>query len=220
MTTTSSGPPSSADTLPFGRPLRAFLHQAHERDDSGAALVEFALILPVFALMLFAMIQFGLVFAGWSQLRNSVQTAARSVAMGDPVPDNAGCADLLPPTNNGAVSSYTERLICQVEGTIGTPVGTAGTPEVALYLPGDGTVKVCVQIPAQTFTGFFPNITLSADSQLYLEAGQNGQGGTGGQDAQQVTGGTGGQGAQQDGPQLHDYNPYAPPLPGCGPQTS
>ena len=214
MTTTSSSRPSSADGHPFGHPLHAALHWARYKDDSGAALVEFALILPVFALMLFAMIQFGLAFAGWSQLRNSVQTAARSVAMGDPAPDNEGCADILPPTSNGAVNSYTKRVICQIEGTIGTPIGTAGTPEVALYLPGDGTVKVCVQMPAQTFTGFFANITLSAVSQLYLEAGQQGQGGQGGQE---------GQGGQQNGlggPQLHDYNPYTPPLPGCGPQTS
>ena len=41
------------------------------RDESGATLVEFALILPVFAVMLFGMIQFGLAFTGWDQLRNA-----------------------------------------------------------------------------------------------------------------------------------------------------
>ena len=44
------------------------------RVEAGASLVEFAIILPVFALMLFGMIQFGLAFAGWDQLRNAVQT--------------------------------------------------------------------------------------------------------------------------------------------------
>ena len=33
---------------------------------AGASLVEFAIILPIFALMLFGMIQFGLGFAGWT----------------------------------------------------------------------------------------------------------------------------------------------------------
>ena len=46
-------------------------------DETGSVLVEFALILPIFAAMLFGMIQFGLVFAGWSSFRNSVETSAR-----------------------------------------------------------------------------------------------------------------------------------------------
>jgi len=48
----------------------------------GAALVEFALVLPVFALMLFGMVQLGIVFAGWAQLRNAVQTGAREASLG------------------------------------------------------------------------------------------------------------------------------------------
>ncbi len=42
--------------------------------DEGSVLVEFALVFPIFALMLFGMIQFGFVFNGWTSLRNSVQT--------------------------------------------------------------------------------------------------------------------------------------------------
>jgi len=52
------------------------------RADAGAALVEFALVLPVFALMVFGMAQLGITFAGWSQLRNVVQTAARAASVG------------------------------------------------------------------------------------------------------------------------------------------
>ncbi len=51
-------------------------HRPRRREEAGASLVEFAIILPVFALMLFGMIQFGLAFAGWDQLRNAVQTGA------------------------------------------------------------------------------------------------------------------------------------------------
>jgi len=52
------------------------------RADAGTALVEFALVLPVFALMVFGMVQLGITFAGWSQLRNVVQTAARAASVG------------------------------------------------------------------------------------------------------------------------------------------
>ena len=51
--------------------------------DGGAALVEFALVLPIFALMLFGMIELGLAFAGWSSLRNAVQTGARLASVDD-----------------------------------------------------------------------------------------------------------------------------------------
>jgi len=59
-------------------PSRRGTRQAQQ----GAALVEFALVLPVFSLMLFAMVQLGIVYAGWAQLRNSVQTAARLTSLG------------------------------------------------------------------------------------------------------------------------------------------
>ena len=58
------------------------------REEEGATLVEFAIILPVFALMLFGMIQFGLAFAGWDELRNAVQTSARLAANSDVIPSN------------------------------------------------------------------------------------------------------------------------------------
>ncbi len=88
------------------------------RDEAGATLVEFALILPVFAVMLFGMIQFGLAFTGWDQLRNAVQNSARSVASGGAVCSGAlSVADC-----ESAIST-----------NIGTSVGTNGLPTVALY---------------------------------------------------------------------------------------
>ena len=60
-------------------------------DDAGASLVEFAIILPVFVLMLFGMIQFGLGFAGWDELRNAVQTGARLAANDDVNPSDPNC---------------------------------------------------------------------------------------------------------------------------------
>ncbi len=60
------------------------LVQRSRKDESGAALVEFALVVPLFALLLFGVIQFGLAFGGWASVRASVQNSARLIALNDP----------------------------------------------------------------------------------------------------------------------------------------
>ena len=54
------------------------------RRRSGQALAEFALVLPVLALLLFGIVQFGITFGGYNALINSVREAARygSVCVG------------------------------------------------------------------------------------------------------------------------------------------
>ena len=49
-------------------------------EDRGQALVEFALVAPIFFLMLFGIIQLGLVFAGQNALVNGVRETARYAA--------------------------------------------------------------------------------------------------------------------------------------------
>ena len=61
-------------------------------------MVEFAIILPVFALMLFGMIQFGLGFAGWDELRNAVQTST-PVAANNPTNSSPNCGQTDPGSN-------------------------------------------------------------------------------------------------------------------------
>jgi Flp pilus assembly protein TadG len=131
-------------------------------DDSGAALVEFALVLPVFALMLFGMIQFGLAFTGWDQLRNGTQGAARDVALGGQL-----CSGLTPTLCESAIAS-----------SIGTPIGTTGLPTVTLYYNfdpqlGPTEVVVCASVGVQSFTGFFGHITLSSTSAFAIEQQPN-----------------------------------------------
>ena len=50
------------------------------RSDEGAALVEFALALPLFALLLFALVDSGLAFGGFITFRNGVDAGARLAA--------------------------------------------------------------------------------------------------------------------------------------------
>ena len=104
--------------------------------------------------MLFGMIQFGLAFTGWDQLRNAVQNSARSVASG------------------GAVCSGASSVAdCEsaISTNIGTSVGTNGLPTVALYYNLDPTkgpnqVFVCASVQVANITGFFRTMALSSVS--------------------------------------------------------
>lgn len=152
------------------RPGRRRPGWPRQQADSGTALVEFALVLPIFALMLFAMVQFGLAFTGWAQLRNAVQTGARMASTDDLASAGNGCG--VP----GHYSPDTQQMVCEIENLIGSPVGTAGAAEVGLYLtdlsgapPAPTEVVVCAKVPVQAFTGFFPTVTLSSVSTFYIE---------------------------------------------------
>ncbi len=106
--------------------------------------MEFAIILPVFALMLFGMIQFGLAFAGWDELRNAVQTSAR-VAANNGVTSSPNCGQPDPGSN----------LVCQVALSIGAPLDTAPTPLESLTLPESpaGSPEYSCTSPLQSCTG-------------------------------------------------------------------
>jgi hypothetical protein len=142
---------------------------ARRRSDSneGSVLVEFALVLPIFAIMLFGMIQFGLVFNGWTSLRNSVQTGARLAAIGDFGPSGA-C------TQGSAASppapSTSDDMLCTLAGLIGQPAGTSSDPPAIGLLLRDNLVTVCARAESQPFTGFFPAMALSSTSTFYVES--------------------------------------------------
>lgn len=146
--------------------------------------MEFALVLPVFALILFAVIQFGLAFGGWASVRASVQIAARMVAIDDPGPSLTTCPALTAAENYnagyrpapGQLTTSTKEMMCEVAYQIGSPVGTSSStvPEIGLQVTSggageNGTITVCASVPTQPFTGFFPSVKLSTTSQFYIE---------------------------------------------------
>jgi Flp pilus assembly protein TadG len=59
------------------------------RVEHGQALVEFALILPLFALLLFAIIQFGITFNHYLAVTDAVRAGARQGAVGRFTPSPA-----------------------------------------------------------------------------------------------------------------------------------
>jgi hypothetical protein len=165
-------------------------------DDNGSVLIEFALVLPIFAAMLFGMIQFGLVFNGWTSLRNSAQTGARLAAMNEVV-DGASTYDCTPPDKLQPISftcpstcpdgvtaqadGYdfgTADLLCYIDDVVGEPTGTTASSSnpvlIGLLAQGD-LVAVCSQTQAELFTGFFPSMTLSSAGTFYIEVQGQGE---------------------------------------------
>jgi Flp pilus assembly pilin Flp len=131
---TRSVPPRTVTTI-----LRCCGWRGRRRDETGATLVEFAIILPVFALMLFGMIQFGLAFMGWDQLRNAVDTAARIAANDNTTSPGANCAQ--PATDPDG------NMVCQIAFLIGSPVDTSPSPV---------TSPITIEPPGQSVYGCNP----------------------------------------------------------------
>ena len=58
--------------------------RAHAADDSGAAAVEFALVVPLLLLIVFGIINFGILFSQQLTINNAVREGARRAVVGDP----------------------------------------------------------------------------------------------------------------------------------------
>jgi Flp pilus assembly protein TadG len=62
------------------------------KNEQGQAMTEFALVLPVLALVLFAVIQFGIAFNNYVNLTDATRACARKAAVGRHQSDPAGSA--------------------------------------------------------------------------------------------------------------------------------
>lgn len=121
------------------------------REERGASLVEFALILPVFALLLFGLIEFGFVFMNWISVRQGAREGARQAVVAN-FGGSSSCA-----TTGFTGPTETKELVCLTKGRsdiagdemrVYVDFGASG------YAVGE-PVKVCVARPLNSFTGLF-----------------------------------------------------------------
>jgi Flp pilus assembly protein TadG len=112
------------------------------RGEEGASLVEFALVLPLFALLLFGMIDFGIIFGGYMQMRSGVQAATRSASLGENTTAPGTCI--------GGPDPNTANLVCIAANDIGSLQGVAAnSTEIGITLAGGGAVNTDVTICAK-----------------------------------------------------------------------
>jgi len=69
-------------TIVTRNPLRSLRQRLHDGRRSGSAIVEFALIAPVFFLMIFALMEIGIIFFAQSTLQKATNDVARLVRTG------------------------------------------------------------------------------------------------------------------------------------------
>ena len=134
------------------------------RGEEGASLVEFAVVVPIFLLLLFAMIDFGLTFQSLIGLRNGVNAGAREASVNQ---TDASC------------STSANPMICTVQDRIGHLLGVQpGSVQVAISFPGGSSgagsnVVVSAQATLQSTTGmtapFISGKTICSSSQIRLE---------------------------------------------------
>jgi hypothetical protein len=60
------------------------------KKQGGQSVTEFALVLPILAFLLFAVIQFGIVFNNWVQLTDATRAGARKGAVSRHLPESGG----------------------------------------------------------------------------------------------------------------------------------
>lgn len=135
------------------------------RDERGANLLEFALVVPVLMLIVFGIIEFGVAYNNSLSLRAGAQEGARAgvVANFGPIGvTGTNCPLASVPVN--ATTEPTRRLMCLTKNRIGLnqpnvslrvsffttgPSGPTGA-----YVVGD-YIRICARYPLSSVSGFF-----------------------------------------------------------------
>ena len=94
--------------------LRRLARLARKRED-GQSLVEFALVIPIFLLVLFAIVDFGMAFHAWITVTNSAREGARIGAV------RATSADIEQRVRDTATSLDQANLSVSVTNAEGQP---------------------------------------------------------------------------------------------------
>jgi hypothetical protein len=116
------------------------------KGETGAALVEFAIIVPFFLILLFGAIEFGLTLNHDVDLTNGVREAARQGVVANYTGNDASC------TGAGAAAA---QLACFTRNNIGLGNQTkvaVSFPTGSSYAVGQ-TIHVCASYPMTSITG-------------------------------------------------------------------
>ena len=122
------------------------------RGESGAVMVEFALVLPLLFLLIMGMIDFGNIYSNQISIRQGVREAARVGV----VKSWGSACSLNSFTGGMTPSSDIQNLMCTVKNRIGiTPASSIYTKVVfdPSYGLNNGLI-VCAQMRAQSLSGF------------------------------------------------------------------
>jgi Flp pilus assembly pilin Flp len=127
--------------------VEARVHARLGRSERGASTVEFALVLPILALLLFAIIDFGTIYSDYNGQRSATRDATRNAAVTNWGADSS-C--LVP---GATVSAPASKLICDVKAK----AGLGNNLRVGVWAPGGwqvgATLRVCSQAAMSSTSG-------------------------------------------------------------------
>lgn len=138
-------------------------HAGHRRlgrsrpDERGAGLVEFAIVVSLLLLIVFGIIEFGLAFNDYLNVRNGSREAARLGVVNDL--DNAPTCKIngvstSPPAVPVNTTDATNALICKAKDRIGLD---SSKTKIKIAITGQAVgenLKVCAKFPVEEITGF------------------------------------------------------------------
>jgi len=154
--------------------LRARARAGGER---GAALVEFALVLVLVAMLLFGIIEFGVTYNDYIAIRQGTREGTRLAVVGD-VKNAPACkiggTTITPPANPNNTFDATNAVICKTKDRIGLDQSKV---RVKITLPQNPTVgsyvTICASYPLSSVTGliapFLNGRTLTSTVVMRLE---------------------------------------------------
>jgi hypothetical protein len=121
-----------------------------KRGERGAALIEFAIIVPVLFSILFGIIDWGNVYSNYLSVRGGTRDAARQASVGT-FGGNSSCS-----LTNAGGNTQTQQIMCLAKSRIGISDSNLRTDVIvdsAGYTVGNSIV-VCAEYPATSLSGF------------------------------------------------------------------
>lgn len=138
--------------------------------------MEFALVVPIFLLIVFGLIDFGIAFGNYENVRSGTREAARLGVVND-LNNAPSCtidgATVYPPAYPATTADATNALICKAKNRIGLDQRET---KVKLQITGQSigdSLQVCASFPVTALTGltapFLSNQTLTSTVTMRLE---------------------------------------------------
>ena len=138
------------------------------RREGGAALVEFALVLPMLVLVLFGIIEFGIALNDYQSIRHGAREGARQAVVQEYGSAGTSCTSIAAPAD-------VKKVICLTKDRIGLgdDVRVRVRYTASSGVGGDhGSVSVCAQRNVDPITGAIPaidGISLKSGIEMRME---------------------------------------------------
>jgi Flp pilus assembly protein TadG len=126
------------------------------RDERGAALVEFALVLVLVAMLLFGIIEFGITYNDYIAIRQGTREGARLAVVDDvnnAPPCNINGTTITPPTKPSTAFDATNAVVCKTKDRIGLDASKTKVKIVVAGTSVGANVTVCASYPLTSVTG-------------------------------------------------------------------